>query len=105
VEDAREQIRALAAKSKRIAVHEVGVSASGRSIELVEIGNGPRAALLVGHHTPNEPVGCQTILTMIELLDQNPDLLAKLGFRWNCPSVSTRTVSRSTEDGSRPAYA
>lgn len=82
-EDLRKRVRALAARSKRISIQQVGVSASGRPIEFVGIGTGERTALLVGAPHPNEPVGCQTILTMIELLDQNPGLLARLGFRWN----------------------
>jgi len=81
-DELRGRVRSLAASFKEIRVEEIGASRLGRPIEYVEIGEGLRSALLVGAPHPNEPIGCSSILTMIEVLANAPDLVAELGYRW-----------------------
>lgn len=82
-DEIRDRVQALAASSRHVRVQEIGASRLGRPIDLVEIGDGDRSALLVGAPHPNEPIGCSTILAMIELFAESPELIARLGYRWN----------------------
>jgi len=66
-----------------VEVRLLGESRAGRPIRLLSIGEGPRAALIVGTPHPNEPVGCATIERFIEVLLKKPGLRERLGYRWH----------------------
>jgi hypothetical protein len=103
-EEIRDAVYAMAALSKAVSIREIGASAEGRSIQLVEVGDGPRSALIVGAPHPNEPIGCLTILAMIELFVRNPELVVKTGFRWNfipCIEPDGLTLNRGWLKGPR----
>jgi hypothetical protein len=83
-DELHDRIRQLAdASGGLIQRREIGLSEQGRPIELVTLGEGDRSALIVGAPHPNEPIGCVTILRMIELLIRRPMLSKELGFRWS----------------------
>jgi hypothetical protein len=56
----------------------VGRSADGRNIDLVSVGHGDRAVLLVGVPHPNEPVGTLTALFLARLLCEDEALARRL---------------------------
>jgi Zinc carboxypeptidase len=83
-EEMRERIRVLVGKSAGLVTfRQIGTSEGGRPIDLVELGNGSKSALLVGAPHPNEPIGCLTILSMIESFVRSPEPFDDLGFRWS----------------------
>lgn len=47
-------------------VERLGASRGGRPIDLISIGSGDRNALIVGAPHANEPIGCLTIVRMLE---------------------------------------
>src|SRR5215510_1359686 len=58
----------------------IGTSTDGRPIELLTIGNGPRAALFLGAPHPNEPIGTLTLEFLSRLLCERQDLREQLGY-------------------------
>ena len=83
-EEMRERIRELADRSAgRVTMRQIGTSEGGLPIDLVEAGKGSKPALLVGAPHPNEPIGCLTIVSMIESFVSNPEPFDNLGFRWS----------------------
>jgi hypothetical protein len=79
VEEMDARTRKLAADG--IDVRTLGKSRSGRSIDLVSIGDGPISALFVGAPHPNEPAGCATTELLIERLLAGTMPRGK--FRWH----------------------
>ena len=61
----------------------LGLSRAGRPIDLVSIGQGPRAALIVGAPHANEPIGCATIVRMLTRLSQDRALREGSGWQWH----------------------
>lgn len=61
----------------------LGTSRTGRPIELISIGSGPRSALLVGAPHPNEPIGCATVERLMDMLVRDAGLRDSLGYRWH----------------------
>ena len=59
-------------------VERLGSSHEGRPIDLISIGRGSRAALIVGAPHANEPIGCATIIRLLAHLAQD---------RANAPSI------------------
>lgn len=64
-------------------VERLGVSRAGRGIDLISVGSGPRAALLVGAPHANEPIGCATIMRMLQRLTANRALREHSGWQWH----------------------
>jgi len=64
-------------------VERLGQSQGGRPIELVTIGSGPRSALIVGAPHPNEPIGCLTVVRLIERLATDRAFRESAGFTWH----------------------
>jgi len=58
----------------------VGTSRLGDPISAVDVGTGPRRALVFALPHPNEPVGGLTALHLAERLAADPDLAGRLGF-------------------------
>jgi hypothetical protein len=56
----------------------IGSSTEGRPIELLTIGNGPKAALFLGAPHPNEPIGTLTLEFLSRLLCERSDLREQL---------------------------
>lgn len=100
-------------------VERLGQSAGGRPIDLVSIGNGPRAALIVGAPHPNEPIGCLTIVRLIERLAGDRAFRDRSGFTWHfIPAIDVDgldlnagwfrgplTLERYFRDFFRPAFS
>lgn len=83
-EELCDRIRVFADKSAgRVTIRQIGTSEGGLPIDLVEAGKGPKSALLVGAPHPNEPIGCLTIVSMIESFVRNPEPFDNLGYRWS----------------------
>jgi hypothetical protein len=61
----------------------LGTSRTGRPIELVSIGSGPKSALMVGAPHPNEPIGCATVERLMDMLVRDTGLRDSLGYRWH----------------------
>jgi len=66
----------------------VGTSTEGQPIELLTIGNGPRAALFLGAPHPNEPIGTLTLEFLSRLLCERQDLREQLGCTFLIVKVS-----------------
>jgi hypothetical protein len=66
-----------------VTVRAAGQSREGTEIELVAVGDGPRAALVVGAPHPNEPIGCMTIEFLVRLLCEHQALRDELGYTWH----------------------
>lgn len=64
-------------------VERLGSSREGRPIDLISIGRGSRAALIVGAPHANEPIGCATIIRLLTRLGQDRALREGLGWRWH----------------------
>jgi hypothetical protein len=69
-------------------LREIGTSTEGRPIELLTIGNGPKAALLIGAPHPNEPIGTLTLDFLSRLLCERQDLREQLGYTFLIVKVS-----------------
>ncbi|MGH9425259.1 MAG: M14 family zinc carboxypeptidase, partial [Terriglobia bacterium] len=69
-------------------LREIGTSTEGRSIELLTIGNGPKAALFLGAPHPNEPIGTLTLDFLSRLLCERQDLREELGYTFLIVKVS-----------------
>lgn len=79
VEELEARTRQLAADG--IEVQTLGTSRSGRTIEMISIGDGPLSALVVGAPHPNEPAGCATAELLIERLLAGT--IPRGRFRWH----------------------
>lgn len=64
-------------------VERLGKSTGGRPIDLVSVGRGPRAALIVGAPHANEPIGCATVVRLITRLARDRALRERSGWRWH----------------------
>ncbi|MBS0421349.1 MAG: hypothetical protein JSR66_26815 [Proteobacteria bacterium] len=64
-------------------VERLGVSRTGRGIDLISVGRGPRAALIVGAPHSNEPIGCATIVRMLARLAGDRALREHSGWQWH----------------------
>ncbi|MFD5615121.1 M14 family zinc carboxypeptidase [Kitasatospora sp. NPDC127060] len=62
-------------------MRRIGTSREGRALEVLSIGSGPRAVLVVGGPHPNEPVGYATIGVLADLVAAHPDL--RDGLAWH----------------------
>ena len=69
-------------------LREIGTSTEGRPIELLTIGNGPKAALFIGAPHPNEPIGTLTLDFLSRLLCERQDLRKQLGYTFLIVKVS-----------------
>jgi hypothetical protein len=80
IEELEANTRRLAG-DPRVTITPVGVSRTGRAIEMITLGEGSRDALIVGVPHPNEPAGAVTVERMIALLLEDP--AQRRGYRWN----------------------
>jgi hypothetical protein len=71
-----------AAHPEAVTRRRVGTSRLGDAIHAVQIGSGPREALVFGLPHPNEPVGGLTALHLAERLAADQDLRHRLGMRF-----------------------
>ena len=71
-----------AAYPDQVTLLRVGTSRLGDPIHAVQIGPGPREALVFGLPHPNEPVGGLTALHLAERLATNPELRTRLDMRF-----------------------
>lgn len=67
----------------RADVEHLGVSRDGRPIDLISVGQGPRAALIVGAPHPNEPTGCLTIVRLLARIAEEGRLREAPDWRWH----------------------
>jgi hypothetical protein len=72
---------ALLGESAR--VERLGRSRGGRAIDLISVGRGARSALIVGAPHANEPIGCVTILTLLERLAHDRAFRERSDFTWH----------------------
>jgi len=63
-------------------VERLSESSGGRPIDLIAIGRGARSALIVGAPHPNEPIGCLTIVRLIERLAIDRAFRERSDFTW-----------------------
>jgi hypothetical protein len=78
------ELHHIAAQSLGAATLEtVGVSRSGRPIQMLSIGNGERSALMVAGAHSNEPSGPVAACTLAARLVAAPALRDALGYRWH----------------------
>jgi len=64
-------------------VERLGLSHEGRPIDLISVGRGSRAALIVGAPHANEPIGCATIIRLLTRLAKDHALREGLGWQWH----------------------
>jgi hypothetical protein len=64
-------------------ITRLGSSAGGRLIDMISVGEGRRAALIVGAPHANEPIGCLTIQRLLKRLGSDPHLRDHSGYRWH----------------------
>jgi len=64
-------------------VNRLGLSRMGRPIDLISVGSGARAALIVGAPHANEPIGCATIVRLLARLAQDRELRERSGWAWH----------------------
>lgn len=99
-------------------VERLGMSRAGRPIDLISIGRGSRAVLIVGAPHANEPIGCATIVRLLERLAHSRMLREKSDWRWHfIPAIDidgialnegwfrgARTFDRYLRDFYRPPF-
>jgi hypothetical protein len=99
-------------------VERLGLSREGRPIDLISIGRGSRAALIVGAPHANEPIGCATIIRLLTRLARDRALREGLGWQWHfIPAIDIdgialnegwfrgeRTLERYLNDFYRPPF-
>lgn len=105
------------ATDPRVRITPVGVSRSGRPIEMISLGEGDRDALIVGVPHANEPAGAVTVERLITLLLHSER--EQRGYRWHfIKSIDpeglrlnggwlkkTRTLGNYLENFFRPALS
>lgn len=64
-------------------VERLGLSREGRPIDLISVGRGGRAALIVGAPHANEPIGCATIIRLLTHLARDRALREGSGWQWH----------------------
>jgi hypothetical protein len=64
-------------------VERLGLSRAGRPIDLISVGHGSRAALIVGAPHANEPIGCATIERLLTRLARDRKLRNDSGWQWH----------------------
>lgn len=64
-------------------VERLGSSREGRPIDLISVGRGSHAALIVGAPHANEPIGCATIVRLLTRLAQDRELREGLDWQWH----------------------
>ncbi len=64
-------------------VERLGLSHEGRPIDLISVGRGSRAALIVGAPHANEPIGCATIIRLLTRLARDRALREGLDWQWH----------------------
>lgn len=64
-------------------VERLGASQGGNPIDLITIGRGTRSVLIVGAPHSNEPIGCLTIVRLIERLAADQTFREHSGFTWH----------------------
>lgn len=64
-------------------VERLGSSREGRPIDLISVGRGSRAALIVGAPHANEPIGCATIIRLLTRLARDHALREGLDWQWH----------------------
>jgi hypothetical protein len=96
----------------------MGSSHEGRPIDLISIGRGARAALIVGAPHANEPIGCATIIRLLAQLARDRALREALNWQWHfVPAIDidgialnegwfrgARTLERYLENFYRPPF-
>jgi hypothetical protein len=83
VDELHEQARALAERFPELArLRRIGSSRLGEPLWCLTVGDGPRAALVVGFPHPNEPFGGLTALHLARTLCEDRALRDELGFTW-----------------------
>ena len=84
VDELADQGRALAARYPGIVEHSaVGASRQGDPLWRIKIGNGAKQALCFACPHPNEPIGAMTLITLAQLLAEDPALLEETGMTWH----------------------
>jgi hypothetical protein len=73
-----------------------GYDAAGREMRCLEVGDGPRRALLLGHVHPEEPVGTLVLEYLLRLF-ATTDISHRLGFRLSAIKVCDPTAARLNE--------
>lgn len=66
-----------------VRVENLGTSRAGRPIDLISVGDGPRAALIVGAPHPNEPTGCLTIVRLLRRIARQGQIREAPGWQWH----------------------
>ncbi|WP_433517833.1 M14 family zinc carboxypeptidase [Nonomuraea sp. CA-143628] len=97
-----------AAHPDLIRLRRIGASRLGEPLHALTIGTGPADAVVIAGPHPNEPVGALTVLTLVRLLCQDPEL--RLGHRWHLVACADPDGARLNEGwygkpGDRRAYA
>jgi hypothetical protein len=64
-------------------VERLGTSREGRPLDLVSVGRGSHDVLIVGAPHANEPIGCATIVRLLERLAGDRSLREGSGWRWH----------------------
>ncbi len=86
----------LVAASPAVRVWQCGVSAHGHPLRCLEVGSGPRRALLLGFVHPEEPVGSLVIEELLPLFAET-SLAAELGFRFSILKTLDPDAARLNE--------
>jgi Zinc carboxypeptidase len=83
-DDLRAEVMVARAGLQKLAqIDRLGRSRGGRPIDLISVGRGTQSALVVGAPHPNEPIGCLTIVRMLERLAADRQLRDRAGYRWH----------------------
>ena len=99
-------------------VERLGSSREGRPIDLISVGRGSRAALIVGAPHANEPIGCATIIRLLTRLARDRALREGFDWQWHfIPAIDIdgialnegwfrgeRTLERYLEHFYRPPF-
>jgi hypothetical protein len=99
-------------------VERLGLSRAGRPIDLISVGRGSRAALIVGAPHANEPIGCATIVRLLTRLAQDRELREGSDWQWHfIPAIDVdgialnegwfrgeRTLARYLDNFYRPPF-
>lgn len=99
-------------------VERLGSSRAGRPIDLISVGRGSRAALIVGAPHANEPIGCATIVRLLMRLARDRELREGWDWRWHfIPAIDMdgialnegwfrgeRTLARYLDNFYRPPF-
>lgn len=86
----------LVAASPAVRAWQCGVSAHGHPLRCLEVGGGPRRALLLGFVHPEEPVGSLVIEELLPLLAET-GLADELGFRFSVLKTLDPDAARLNE--------